>query len=81
MQDNKKYIVVNNGPIPLSKVTVDCAMNLCVPTKKGDSLISVLSKMCARVGVGTIVPQTNADWNATEGAAEILNKPSIFSGL
>lgn len=27
-----------------------------------------------------VTAQVNADWNATEGAAEILNKPTLFSG-
>jgi uncharacterized protein (TIGR02145 family) len=47
------------------------------------SIPAVISDLTNNVGYITLsqVPaQVNADWNATSGAAQILNKPTLFSG-
>ncbi len=81
--DKNKYIVVQKAPIGLSQITLDCKLDSCVPTRKGELLSSVLEKICAKIPASTVVPQpvdqVNADWNATEGPAMILNKPNLSS--
>lgn len=60
MQDGKKYIIVSEPPIGLSLIKNDCqAGDLCVPTKKGESLVSILNKICEKAGSGT--PGTKGD--------------------
>ena len=46
-----------------------------IPQNLGD-----LTNDAGYVTLDSIPAQVNADWNATEGAAEILNKPTLFSG-
>ena len=46
-----------------------------IPQNLGD-----LTNDAGFVTLDSIPAQVNADWNATEGAAEILNKPTLFSG-
>ena len=43
-----KYIIVNKGEIPLSAVINDCPGELCVPTRKGETLPSILDKVCKK---------------------------------
>ena len=57
--DQKRYIVVNDTKIPLSRVINDCDLNLCVPTKKGDSLSSILQKLCNTVSTDSLVEESD----------------------
>lgn len=47
--DQKKYILINKGTFPLSGIVNDCS-DLCVPAAKGESLASILNKICAKTG-------------------------------
>lgn len=49
MNDQNKYIILHKGRIPLSGIMVDCAINTCVPARQGESLVSVLNKICDKV--------------------------------
>lgn len=49
----KKYIIANGDrKVNFSDVVADCNLNLCVPTKVGEPLTSVLQKICAKIGQG-----------------------------
>lgn len=56
MSEQKKYILVNKGTIPLSGVVNDCS-DLCVPAIKGESLASILNKICAKTSNTSSVSQ------------------------
>lgn len=78
MSEQNKYILVQRGEYPLTKVVNDCDhLGLCFPTGKGESLQSILKKLCAKIGDIPVATQVSADWNATSGLAQILNKPTI----
>jgi hypothetical protein len=80
MAEPNKYIIVNGKDYPLTRVINDCdLLGLCVPTAKGESLQSILKKLCAKIGNIEVPTQVNADWNATQGLSQILNKPLIPS--
>jgi len=42
--------------------------------------VSAFTNDANYITLGDVPAQVNADWNATTGAAEILNKPNLFSG-
>lgn len=46
--DGKKYIIVSDPNIGLSQIKADCLKgDLCIPFVKGESLVSILNKICA----------------------------------
>ena len=49
-----------------------------IPTVPTD--ISVFNNDAGYITAAQVPEQVNADWNATTGAAQILNKPTLFSG-
>jgi hypothetical protein len=80
MSEPNKYIIVNGRDYPLTRVVNDCdVLGLCVPVAKGESLQSILRKLCAKINNIEIPTQVQADWNATQGVSQILNKPFIPS--
>ena len=68
--------LTNTPPIPqsVSELTNDANYITMdsVPTN-----VSAFANDAGYITAGDIPAQINADWNATEGAAEILNKPTI----
>ena len=42
--------------------------------------VSAFTNDAAYITLAQVPAQVNADWNATTGAAQILNKPTLFSG-
>lgn len=49
MYQKQQYIVVKDRNPRFSEVLNDCSNNLCVSTSKGESLSSVLQKICAKI--------------------------------
>ncbi len=64
-------------PTNVSAFTNDAGYitNAAVPTN-----VSELTNDANYITAADVPDQVNADWNATEGAAEILNKPELFDG-
>ena len=55
MYQKQQYIVVKDRQPRFSEVLNDCSNNLCVPVSKGESLGSVLQKICAKIdGIETV---------------------------
>lgn len=50
--EDKKYIIITDANIKLSQIKDDCPGKLCVPTIKGESLISILNKICNKAKDG-----------------------------
>src|SRR5688572_28791694 len=64
MDKKSNYIVLRNKHVRLSDVLNDCA-DLCVPTKKDESLASILKKMCAQIESKSSVSGTSGIGNST----------------
>lgn len=47
--ERNKYIIASKGPVTISQIINDCESTLCVHTSKGESLSSVLNKLCRRI--------------------------------
>lgn len=54
MDNKKQYIIVKDRRPGFSEVLNDCAFPLCVPATKGESLGSVLSKMCGKITANSL---------------------------
>lgn len=48
MKSKKEYVIVKDRHPRISEVLNDC-VSLCVPTSKGESLASILKKLCAKI--------------------------------
>lgn len=49
MSSGKKYIIAHGGKTKLSDVVNDCNLSICVDTKPGEPLSSILQKICANI--------------------------------
>ena len=70
-------------PINVSAFTNDVGYITSAEVQQAANIPTVVSAFQNDAGYITIsqIPtQVNADWNATSGAAQILNKPMLFSG-
>jgi hypothetical protein len=67
---------VATGTAPLAVASTTLVPNLNVALFNGQSAAYYLS-YANLTGVPAATAQVNADWNATSGAAQILNKPTI----
>jgi hypothetical protein len=77
-------VLVQTALFAQSKQTIEKPLKLtsvAVGTLADDVLVIGTDKMVKKISVASLFsgvsPQVNADWNATSGAAQILNKPVI----
>ena len=77
--------ILNKPTIPTIPANVSAFYNdagyvtsASVPTVPSD--VSAFTNDAGYITSAQIPAQVNADWNATSGAAKILNKPALFSG-
>jgi hypothetical protein len=77
-------VLVQTALFAQSKQTIEKPLKLtsvAVGTLADDVLVRGTDKMVKKISVATLFsgvpPQVNADWDATSGAAQILNKPVI----
>ena len=74
------YITSASIPSNVSAFTNDAGYitSANVPTVPAN--VSAFNNDAGYITTAQIPAQVNADWNATSGAAQILNKPNLFSG-
>ena len=78
--NDKGYITSANIPTKVSAFTNDAGYitSANVPTVPVN--LSAFNNDMGYITSAQVPAQVNADWNATSGKAQILNKPTLFSG-
>jgi hypothetical protein len=82
MSDPKKYIVVKgkDGPKPtISDIASDCDLGLCVQTKQGESLASILRKLCKEIVKKSDGTHLKAGDNVTVTGTGTKDDPYVIS--
>ena len=77
------YITSANVPTNVSAFTNDAGYITTVDVQQAANIptnVSAFNNDANYITAADIPAQVNADWNATSGAAKILNKPTLFSG-
>jgi len=72
------YNDLTNKPTLFSGNYNDLTNKPTIPTVPSN--VSAFNNDAGYITVAQVPAQVNADWNATTGAAKILNKPTLFSG-
>ncbi len=75
---DKDYNDLTNKPTLFSGNYNDLTNKPMIPTVPTN--VSDFNNDAGYITLSQVPTQVNADWNATSGAAQILNKPNLFSG-
>jgi len=73
------YNSLTNKP-NLAAVAISGSYNDLINKPAIPTVVSELTNNVGYITAAQVPAQVNADWNATSGAAQILNKPTLFSG-
>ena len=81
--NDAEYITIDAIPTAVSVFTNDAGYITTAEVQAAANIptnVSAFENDANYITAEDIPAQVNADWNATQGAAQILNKPELFSG-